>query len=53
MNLQEVADDLDLNWKTVKDIDKEVLQQEYKKTDYSDLKLLAVDEIVTPSITNI
>jgi transposase len=45
MTLQEVADHLDLGWKTVRDIDKEALQQEYSKTDYADLRFLAVDEI--------
>ena len=45
MTLQEVADHLDLDWKTVKAIDKEFLQQEYRKTDYTGLRFLAVDEI--------
>lgn len=45
MNLQEVADHLNLGWNTVKAIDKEALQQEYRKIDYTDLKFLAVDEI--------
>lgn len=45
MTLKEVADNIDLDGKTVKEVDKEALQQEYSKTDYSYLRFLAVDEI--------
>jgi len=45
MTVQEVADHLGLDWKTVKEIDKAFLDKEYGRTDYDDLTLLAVDEI--------
>jgi len=45
MTVQEVADHLGLDWKTVKDIDKAFLEKDYGRTDYSDLVILAVDEI--------
>lgn len=45
MTISEVARHLDLDPKTVKAIDQHYLQQEFGQTDYSDLKLLAVDEI--------
>jgi transposase len=40
-----VADHLDLDPKTVKEIDKTALQAEFGKTDYSGLRRLAIDEI--------
>ena len=36
---------LGLNWKTVKDIDKQYLEQDYGQPDLDGLRLLAVDEI--------
>lgn len=45
MTIQEVANHLELDWKTVKNIDKDGLLLEYRKTDYTGLRLLAVDEI--------
>jgi transposase len=45
MTIQEVTDHLELDWKTVKNIDKEALQQEHLRTDYTGLRILAVDEI--------
>lgn len=45
LTIQDVARHLDLDWKTVKDIDKSFLEEEYCQTDYTDLTVLAVDEI--------
>lgn len=45
LTVQDVAKHLDLDWKTVKDIDKAFLEEEFGQTDYSDLTVLAVDEI--------
>jgi transposase len=45
LTVKEVAEHLGLDWKTVKEIDKSVLEKQYDKTDYSDLTILAVDEI--------
>lgn len=45
LTVKEVADHLGLNWKTVKKVDKFFLEQEYGKTDYQRLRILAVDEI--------
>lgn len=45
MTVKEVADHLGLNWKTVKEIDKRGLREEYGDTDYSGLRYLAIDEI--------
>lgn len=45
LTVQDVARHLDLDWKTVKDIDKAFLEEEYGQTDYGDLTILAVDEI--------
>ena len=45
LTVKEVAEHLQLDWKTVKEIDKSLLERRYDKTDYSDLTLLAVDEI--------
>lgn len=44
-SLKEVADLLDLDWKTVKNIDKKYLEKEFSVPDYEDLELAAVDEI--------
>jgi len=43
--VKQVAEHLDLDWKTVKEIDKSFLEVEYGRTDYSKLRILAVDEI--------
>jgi len=45
MTVADVARHLGLDWKTVKNIDKAFLEEVYGKTDYSGLRLLAVDEI--------
>lgn len=45
MTVQEVADHFGLDWKTVKEIDKRGLEDEFGDTDYSGLKYMAVDEI--------
>lgn len=43
--VQAVADHLGLNWKTVKQIDTSFLEEEFGQTDYTGLRLMAVDEI--------
>jgi transposase len=45
MTVTEVADHLELDWKTVKNIDKAFLEIDYGQTDYDSLRILAVDEI--------
>jgi transposase len=45
LTVQDVANHLGLDWKTVKNIDKSFLEEKYRATDYSDLTILAVDEI--------
>ena len=45
LTVQDVADHLGLNWKTVKRIDKAALEGRYAETDYTGLSILAVDEI--------
>ena len=45
LTVTEVADHLKLDWKTVKNIDKTFLEDEFGATDYSGLHILAVDEI--------
>ncbi len=45
MTVTEVAQHLKLNWKTVKEIDKQYLEAQYGKPNYDGLRLLAVDEI--------
>lgn len=45
MTVKEVAEHLDLDWKTVKQIDKTFLEEEFGQTDYKGLTILAVDEI--------
>ena len=45
MTVTEVAEHLDLDWKTVKNIDKAFLEEQYGQTDYRGLRVLAVDEI--------
>ena len=45
LTVQDVAEHLGLDWKTVKDIDKTFLEEEYGETNYGDLTILAVDEI--------
>jgi transposase len=43
--VKQVAEVLGLNWKTVKEIDKQALKGRFGQPDYSGLRLLAVDEI--------
>jgi transposase len=45
MPVTQVAQHLDLDPKTVKAVDHEFLQEEFGKTDYEDLRVLAMDEI--------
>jgi transposase len=45
MTVSAVARHFGLDWKTVKNIDKAFLEQDYGQTDYEGLRLLAVDEI--------
>lgn len=45
LTVKEVSEHIGLDWKTVKEIDKRYLEKEYPETDYSDLRILAVDEI--------
>lgn len=43
--VSDVARHFGLNWKTVKNIDKHFLEKEYGKTNYENLRILAIDEI--------
>jgi transposase len=45
MTVQEVAQHLGLDWKTVKTIDQRFLEKQYGQTDYQGLRILAIDEI--------
>lgn len=45
MPVAKVARHLSLDWKTVKNIDKQGLIEELSETDYNGLRLLAIDEI--------
>jgi len=45
MTVTEVAQHLQLDWKTVKEIDKQYLEAQYGQPDYDGLHILAVDEI--------
>ena len=45
MTVKEVAGHLGLDWKTVKEIDKKFLEEEFGETDYTGLRIIAVDEI--------
>ena len=45
MTVSEVARHLDLDWKTVKNIDKHYLERDYGQPDLNGLSILAVDEI--------
>jgi len=45
MTVSEVAKHVKLDWKTVKNIDKNHLEAKYGLPDYNNLKILAVDEI--------
>ena len=45
LTIKEVAERFDLHPTTVKEIDKSFLVQEFSKTDYSGLQILAIDEI--------
>ena len=45
MTVTEVAKHLQLDWKTVKEIDKQYLEAQYGQPNYDGLRILAVDEI--------
>ena len=45
LTITEVSEKTGLDWKTIKEIDKRYLEKEYPDTDYSDLRILAIDEI--------
>lgn len=45
LTVNDVAKHFGMNWKTVKAIDKYFLEQQYGKTNYAGLRILAVDEI--------
>lgn len=45
MTVKEVAEHLGLDWKTVKELDKQALEEEFGETDYRGLRMLAIDEI--------
>lgn len=45
MTVKDVAEHVGLDWKTVKKIDKEALEEEFGDTDYGGLSILAIDEI--------
>lgn len=45
MTIKEVAKRFDLHHTTVKDIDKSFLEEEFRQTDYTSLRILAFDEI--------
>jgi transposase len=45
LTVKEVADHLGLDWKTVKEVDKRFLEEEFPQTVYEELRILAVDEI--------
>jgi transposase len=45
MTVQEVSRHLGLDWKTVKAIDHEFLEEQFGQTDYRGLRILAVDEV--------
>ena len=45
MTVTEVAQHLKLDWKTVKEIDKQHLEAQYGEPNYDGLRILAVDEI--------
>jgi transposase len=45
MTVQEVANQVGLDWKTVKNIDKKFLEEDYGETDYEHSGYLAIDEI--------
>ena len=43
--LSQVDDLLEMDWKTVKNIDKKYLKKEFAIPDYDDLRILGVNEI--------
>lgn len=45
LTVQEVAEHLGLDWKTVKEVDQEWLEERFGQTDYEGLRILAIDEI--------
>ena len=40
-----MANHFDLDWKTVKNTDKYFLEEEFSETDYSNFRIIAIDEI--------
>ena len=46
-SVKQVAELLELDWKTVKNIDKKYLEKEFAVPNYDNLRLLAVDEIAS------
>ena len=46
-SLKQVAELLDLDWKTVKAIDKKFLEKQLSIPDYDGLRILAVDEVAS------
>jgi transposase len=45
MTVTEVAQHLQIDWKTVKEIDKQYLEAQYGQPNYDGLRILAIDEI--------
>jgi len=45
MTVEDVAEHLGLEWKTVKEIDKAYLKEAFSETNYENLHILAIDEI--------
>jgi transposase len=45
MTVSDVAEHVGLDWKTVKNIDKNFLEKEHGQSDYEGLRILAIDEI--------
>lgn len=45
MTVKDVAEHLGLDWKTVKNIDKHFLEEEFGETKHDNLKILVIDEI--------
>lgn len=44
MTIQDVSANLGIQWKTVKEIEKQRLKVKYKNMDYSNVKIIAIDE---------
>lgn len=45
MTVTDVANHFDLDWKTVKNIDKYFLEEKFSETNYNNLRIIAIDEI--------